>query len=81
MRNVVKSFYVVLISFTVFVGMIACSDSDEDKDCGYSSTGNRWHLTTGGSEYSSESACESAAANAGYSYYCYDGKCYGYYVR
>ena len=84
-----KLLFGLCVLITVGGVITSCKDLTDDDDdsssgsCGYSSTtGYRYHLyyTYNGYsyEYSSESACKSAASEKGYKYYCYDGQCYGY---
>lgn len=64
------------ICFLAFSAFVSCKDPDTCPSGG-------WHIYTSAGEYSSESACSSAAYSRGYKYYCYDGdgKCHAYYTK
>ena len=91
-----KKLFIIAACVVCILGIFSCdwdalasssssSSSGGGGGCGYSSTGHRWYLyqTSGGVtyDYTSDSACHAAASEQGYTYYCYDGKCYGYYVK
>lgn len=61
-------------------GLFISCDSWKDDDC---PSGYHLYYTSGGTsyEYDSDSECATRAYNSGYKYYCYDGKCHGYYTK